>query len=775
MVLRRFALAVAAPLLLLVVVELVLRGVGFGYPTSYLIPKAGAPGWLVENAQFGRRFFPAGLLRVPPPTLVSREKAPGTVRVLIFGESAAMGDPQPAFGVARYLEVLLRDRYPGSHFEVIPVAMTAINSHALRVMAKDCAALGADHWIVFAGNNEMLGPYGAGSALGGGGTPGPLVRLVLAAKGTRVGQAIEALAHRFRPAPIGSSRWSGLRVMAGEKVGGDSPQRRRVYESFARNLRDIVEAGRRGGARVWLSSVAVNLRDCGPFGSVHDPAMESARAASWDRDFDRARASLTNGPNAESVRLLEEAVAASPRHAGARFGLGEALVLNVPTNVAAAREAFVAACDLDTIPLRADSRINGIIRETASELGVPWIDGPSGLAREAGVEVPGGESFYEHVHFTPEGNYHLARVFAEALSAELPVSVRERAGEGWASATTCATRLALTPWGRAAGAELMLKRCLDAPFTHRPNHESHLDSLATELSRQRRAQTPESARFIRSVYTNALGAAPGDFHLLRGYAEFLESVGDPEGAAVQWRKVVERLPHHPVAYLQSGSLLRRAGKLEEARPLIEQAVRMQSDWIDARLELSELLVARGRPHEAVVVCREALKIQPDHARAHLRLADAQAANKEGEAAIGSLEEAVRLDPRLWEARYLLGVEYALKEKIEEARVQFAEVVRSRPDHARGRFNLGIALARQKRWAEAAEHLAEALRLEPRNESAKQALAQVVGVLRGFQKRTVPPVEGGEGGAVTQHPGPVGAPTATPRPTTTPEPTPTPTP
>lgn len=727
-------MALGTPLLLLLAVEGVLRLVGFGYPTSFFVPRSGAPGQLVENPGFGRRFFPPGLLRVPPPTTLDRQKSEGTIRILVFGESAAMGDPKPAFGVARYLEVLLRERHPGVRFEVVPVAMTAINSHALLPMARECTALGADYWIVYAGNNEMLGPFGAGTTLGGTAAPWPLVRLILASKATRLGQAFELLAQRLRPRPTGSSRWEGLRALASENVASGSPQRARVYEAYERNLRDVVIAGRAAGVQVLLSTMAVNLRDGGPFGSVHEPPLDAAGITNWDRLIEQGRVALTNERPADALAAFTDAAAKSPRHAAAQFLLGEALLVRTNGGIPAAAEAFARARDLDTVPLRADSRLNDITRQVATRTGVGLIDAVTALAAASPVGVPGGESFYEHVHLTPEGNYALARAFAEALEPTLPASVRSKARADWASAVTCGTRLALTPWGRAAGAELMLRRCVDAPFTQQIEHTRHVDSLAAELLRQRRAQTPESAKFIRGVYTNAIAAAPRDHHLARNYAEFLEATGDLAGAASQWGQVLELLPHHPVAYLQRGSLLRRLGKLDEAQPLIEKAVAMQPDWIEARLEWSELLMARGQPEAAVVVCREALVLQPDHARAHLRLADALAAAKQGEAAIKSLEEAVRLDPRLWEARYLLGVEYGLQDKIEAARDQFQQVVRLKPDHARGQFNLGIALAKLRQWEPAAEHLAEALRLDPKNDGARQTLAQVIGIRQKLQER-----------------------------------------
>lgn len=720
-------MAIAAPLLALLGAEFALRFAGFGHPTSFFVPQPGAPDRLIDNPDFGRRFFPAGLLRVPPPISFRREKSPGTVRILVFGESAAMGDPKPAYGVARYLEVLLRERHPGTAFEVIPMAMTAINSHALLPMAREGATLGADYWIVYAGNNEMLGPFGAGATMGRSTPPLPLVRLALAAKATRLGQAVEALADRLRQAPSGSRRWAGLRTLAGEHVAEDSPARRRTHAAFERNLQDLVRTGRAAGARVLLATVAVNLRDCAPFGSGHRPGLADADLAEWNRRVDAGRYSLTHGDPAGASAEFEKARALDPSPAALHFLLGTAELTR--TNTTRAAEAFGRACDLDTIPLRTDSRLNAVIRRTAEALSVPLVDTAGELGRASAAGIPGGEFFYEHVHLTPDGNEALARAFAAALEAELPASVRSGARSGWIPHEECATRLALTAWNRSAGIELMMRRCLDAPFTNQLNHGEHLEALGTEAALQRRAQTPAAAALARETYARVIERFPEDPHLRRNHAEFLEATGALTQAAAEWRKVIELLPHHPFAYLQAGSLLRRSNQLEDARPLIERAVALQPDWIEAQLELAELLVARGRPREAAAACRTALRLQPDYARAHLRLADALAADRQGPAAVASLEEAVRLDPQLWEARYLLGVEYAVQNRIEAARDQFLEVVRARPDHVRGQFNLGIACARLQRWEEASRHLAEAVRLDPRNAEAQEALAQVARQLR----------------------------------------------
>ena len=110
-------------------VELGLRLAGFGHPTAFLLPlRHEGQKTFVQNNQFGWRFFGAQMARLPYPVSIPQTKAPGTVRIFVFGESAAFGDPQPRFGLPRMLEAILSLRHPGVRFEVVNAAMTGINS-----------------------------------------------------------------------------------------------------------------------------------------------------------------------------------------------------------------------------------------------------------------------------------------------------------------------------------------------------------------------------------------------------------------------------------------------------------------------------------------------------------------------------------------------------------------------------------------------------------------------------------------------------------------------
>ena len=62
----------------------------------------------------------------------------------VFGDPPATLYDEPAFGCGRVLEALLQARDPGQRFEVVNVAVTAINSHVIRSIARDCAARQGD-------------------------------------------------------------------------------------------------------------------------------------------------------------------------------------------------------------------------------------------------------------------------------------------------------------------------------------------------------------------------------------------------------------------------------------------------------------------------------------------------------------------------------------------------------------------------------------------------------------------------------------------------------
>jgi len=589
-------LFVLLPLLLPGGVELGLRLAGYGYRTEFFKRiQVGTEDYLVENDKFGLGFFPPALARSPPPVVMKAKKPPGTYRIFLLGESAALGDPRPAYGAGRYLQTLLQERHPGVQFEVICAAMTAINSHALLPIARECAQHEGDLWIIYMGNNEMVGPFGAATIFGAQAPPRYFVRLGLALQKLRLGQWLAAQAGKLRRHTARPATWGGMEMFMESRVAPGDQKKEAVYGNFAGNLGDIVRAGEASGAKVILSTVAVNLKDCPPFASLPGEKLTPEQGAAYEKLYSKASNAQSEGNLAQAATLYEQAAKLETHMAENQFRQGECLLRL--TNFAAASSHFQQACDDDALPFRADSRVNDAIARVAQDhdkRGVAFFDAVKLFATNSPALVPGEEWFYEHVHYNFAGNYRLARAWAEQVDGLLPPALRAGARTDWAIQEVCERRLGLTDWNRASVLEDVLRRMHQPPFAGQLNSTQRLASLQNSLGEIRKRMTTNAVVKARAVYEGALTQAPGDHRLHENFAEFLEAIGELQPAAVEWQRVRELTPHHHLGYFQQGRLLARLGQLSEAQSALRTAVTLRPDLSEGWFELGKLHFSEGK-------------------------------------------------------------------------------------------------------------------------------------------------------------------------------------
>ena len=463
----RIASAILLPILLLGVIEFALRLFGVGYPTSLLVPctlkgKAAS----CYNLFFPAPFFPPGMIKTPQVYAIPAEKASGTYRIFVLGESAAMGDPDPAYGFSRYLEVMLRERFPSMKFEVVNTGSVAINSHVLLPIAEGLADQKPDLFIIYSGNNEVVGPYGPGTALTTSAMSLPVVRASIFARSTRIGQLLTQVGAKKR-------EWGGMEMFLDKQVRASSPLMQSSYSNFERNLRDTVAVARRSGARVIISTVATNLKDCGPFASLHRENLSPDDLKSWDTlvqqgaGFENAK-SYGEALNAYSAaaKIDDDYAELEFRIARAQWQLG---------NYAEAKQHFSRARDLDTLRFRADSKINAINRAVAASApGAELVDAEDVLAAQSPNGIIGSEFVYEHVHMTPEGNYLLARSMLVQIASKMPTASPNVAQAEIPSQAECDRLLALTSHDRLRMTTEMLQRLDRPPFTNQLNHSEQV-------------------------------------------------------------------------------------------------------------------------------------------------------------------------------------------------------------------------------------------------------------------------------------------------------------
>ncbi len=729
--LYRFVAVVLLPALVLGLVELGLRAAGYGYSTAFF-KRATLRGrdCLVANDKFGLRFFEPELARSPAPVVIDSTKTPGAIRIFLFGESAALGDPRPAFGMSRYLEVLLQERYPERKIEVVCVAMTAINSHAVLPIARECADLDGNLWVIYMGNNEMVGPFGAATVFGRR-VPGlASIRLGLAVKRTRVGQWLDAVARRARRSEGRRGPWAGMEMFVEQQLAPDNHRREIAHAHFAKNLDDVLRVANQAGCPVILCTVASNLRDCAPFASLHSMKCGTETEKTIAGLVLAGGTNQTEGDFDAALAAYGEARALDPGFAEVQFRIGRC-ELRLGKRIEALR-AFETARDCDALPFRASSAVNSRIQSAAarhSGAGVQLLDTEDVLRRQAADGVPGAESFFEHVHLNYAGNYALALALAEKIWPRLPVKVRGSKVQDWASQEICERRLGLTDWNRLGVAANVLARTLAPPFTQQLDHSDQLEFWRNQVRTLQDKLAPEKTAEAREVYREALLSRPHDHYLYENYAEFLEAIGDIEGAISQWEAVRAMLPHSFVAYVHAGRLMVRQQRFSAAEERLRKALELEPRSPEGHLEFGRVLAGLGHLDRAIAEYNEALRWKPGNAIVYFHLADALAKDGRRPAATEALFKAVELQPSYWEARYLLGVELAMSNRLAEAQQQFEETIRWRPNHALAHLNLGVAYARQGRMDQARMEFQEALRLDPGSQKAKQGLETIESLTR----------------------------------------------
>jgi tetratricopeptide (TPR) repeat protein len=751
----RLFVMIFVPLLVMGGTELGLRLGGYGYDTGFFrrIQMNGRD-FYVPNDKFSYQFFPPALARPILPVRFAAEKATNSYRIFLFGESAANGDPDPTYGVGRYLQVLLRERYPGTEFEVICVAITAIDSNAILPIARECARHQGDLWLIYMGNNEMVGPFGAETTYGLRSPSLGVIRTLLAIKGTRVGQLLDALIRRVRSNSSTPKVWGGMPMFANSRIGHDDPARLRSYANFEGNLEDILQAAHRTGTPVILSTMAVNLKDCAPFASVHAKGLDTNQESLWNKTYEEGIALETAGSYREALAHYEKAANIDSRYADLQFRIGTCdLAL---TNDDKGLRDFELARDDDALVFRADTRINSAIKEAVSrhaEQKVCLLDAANALAQSSPDGIPGCEFFYEHVHLNFAGNYLLARNFAAQIQELLPGSIVARDRGDWGSAELCDRRLAVTVWDRQRVWQPIFNRICAPPFTGQLNHAAYFKMCEAKLNEAKSRMNLQTPAQAQQMYEEALALAPDDNLLHGNFEQFLEARGDLKHAIIEAQRVCELVPQIPGVFYYVGTLLVRAGRINEATAYFSRAIALRSDYAEALNEMGEIRANRQKTTEALRWFTRAIRANPNYVETYLNLGFLQQGQGKVDAAMASFQKAASLEPegpadyfnranvavalnrwdeasadlravikakpQFWQARYMLGVELAATGETAEAQTQFSEIVRYRPDLAQAHFYLGTALATQGKPDQALAEFRAVLQLDPANSAARQ--------------------------------------------------------
>jgi len=683
------------PALLFLLLEITLRVVGYGFPTTTAIKhKVNTIPSYCNNTKFAWRFFHPNIARTTDPFVFPASKSNDTYRIFVMGASAAAGTPDGAFCFGRILQVMLRLQYPKTNFEVITPAMPAINSHVVLEIADDCTRYQSDMFIIYLGNNEVVGPYGAGTVFSPLSSNLFLIRLGIVLKAAKLGQLITNL---LESAGAGDDPkiWSGLEMFLEKQVRADSTNLGIVYRHFQRNLQDIRRLACENGINIIFCMVPTNLKDNPPFASLHRPNLTDAERKSWDELYQQGVKYETDGNYAEAVELYLKTAEIDSCYANLQFRLGRCYW--AMGEYEKSKERYIQARELDTLRFRADKQINEIIRNIACDRaaeGVYLLDAVRTFEKNSPHEIAGEELFLEHVHMNFKGNYLLAKAIFEQAEKILPERIKlNKADERpFPTEEECARYLAYTDWDRYKIYSKILNEYIkQAPFTNQLYNDRRVSQMEQELKALEDSLSPDVLKEVEGQYRWAIQQTPSDYELHWKYGELLEDLGNYNVAARQYRLVLDYMPYHFEAYAKLGLLFGKGGDLDEAIAHNLEAIRIYPFFVDAYFNLGLAYHVQGRLDKAVEHYSKAIRLKPDLPQAYNNLAT---------------------------VLFQQG-------KVDEAMETYRNGLILVPDDLDLHYNLGIMLERQGHRDEAIKELRTALQIDPNSVKVRKILSTIL--------------------------------------------------
>jgi tetratricopeptide (TPR) repeat protein len=374
-------LAILLPLLLLLLAEGLLRAVGYGHDTGLFVKDPDDGAYYVMNPYASSLYFSdsvnatkGNIERFPV------QKAPGTLRIFVLGESTTAGYPYMHNGsFHRWLLYRLLHDFPDKKIEMINVSLTAVNSYTVLGFGKQIPDYEPDAVLIYTGHNEYYGALGIGSTSRIGGNRS-VVKAILWLRRFRLVQWMEQCIHFF------GSLFSGKTTDTRENLMQRMAEKQTIpvgskdfyagVNQFRENMDALCRVMSDRKIPLFLSTLVSNEKDQPPFIS---------------------------------------ATGNDPSTAGHQFRLGDSAYR--AGDYTLAKRAYVQASESDLLRFRAPDTLNGIIRQLCREYrgNTHLVDARSLFESHSPHGILGKETFLEHVHPNLYGYALLSDAFYRSM------------------------------------------------------------------------------------------------------------------------------------------------------------------------------------------------------------------------------------------------------------------------------------------------------------------------------------------------------------------------
>jgi Tfp pilus assembly protein PilF len=188
-----------------------------------------------------------------------------------------------------------------------------------------------------------------------------------------------------------------------------------------------------------------------------------------------------------------------------------------------------------------------------------------------------------------------------------------------------------------------------------------------------------------TVFSHAVAVTDNSYVARKALGDFYWSQGRLDEAKALYLDALKMYPQYEGAHLNLGAVLNQTGHREQAIDEFKRAIQLKPNDASAYNDLGAVL-GDGHLDESIALFQKAIEVDPRYADARKNLGQAMDSKGRVEEAVAQYQQAARLRPDS-DLRVLLGLDLEKLGRNEDAMFQFREALRERPDNAAARREL----------------------------------------------------------------------------------------
>jgi tetratricopeptide (TPR) repeat protein len=542
-------ITILLPFIILILIEVILRASGYGNNMRLFKNYEPDKRYLIMNDAVSQKYFTkTENATIGFDEIFRKKKSTETFRIFVLGESTAQGFPY-TYNVSfhRWLKYRLMHTFPEINFEMINLALTAVNSYTVFDFAKEIIKYKPDAVLIYVGHNEYYGALGVGSTSKLGNHV-HLVRVLMNLRQLRFVQLIHNTVNKVSMITSGKSSITDLglmsRMAADQYIPYGSKQYQRGIKQFETNMNDVcrILAGKK--IPVIISNLVSNEKDLKPF--ISDTGNNNQSAA---YQYELAEKSYQRG------------------------------------DFKKARELYVRAKDLDLLRFRAPEEFNSIIAKLPHKFSGVFIANTKSLFEKYSPHgIIGRETILEHVHPNLFGYALLSESFYQTIRQYGIIDFQD---EQEISFKQLLEKMPLSAVDSLKGVYLFRKMLMSWPF----NINMKFNIPETDDSDQKYSVEGMLAEYVAS----------GDMQWYNAVvllARHYEETKNLRGAFRLSESMVLEFPYEVNAYINCAKAGLRIGDKKEGAFYFVKAFQLKPDTTIAK-NISQLLMENDQPEQAL--------------------------------------------------------------------------------------------------------------------------------------------------------------------------------